>query len=71
MTTENDELYAPILEALRSVVAVGCPHDFQQAPPHIRRYCYDITKAVAECYIAFGSLLLLRRGDVEQRNESI
>ena len=46
---------AAMLEALKAVVAVGYPHNFQREAPHIRGYCYDITKAIEKCFAALSA----------------
>jgi hypothetical protein len=46
---------AAMIEALKAVVAVGYPHNFQREAPHIRGYCYDITKAIGKCFAALSA----------------
>lgn len=46
---------AKLREAVEAVVEVGYPHNFQREAPHIRSYCYDITKAIEKCYAALSA----------------
>ena len=46
---------AKLREAVKAVVGVGYPHNFQKEAPHIRGYCYDITKAVDKCLAALAA----------------
>ena len=46
---------AKLREAVKAVVDVGYPHNFQVEPPHIRGYCYDITKAIEKCFDALAT----------------
>ena len=43
---------AKLREAVKAVVDVGYPHNFQKEAPHIREYCYDITRAINKCFAA-------------------
>ena len=43
---------AKLREAVKAVVDVGYPHNFQHEAPHISGYCYDITKAIKKCFDA-------------------
>ena len=38
-----------------AVVDVGYPHNFQREAPHIRGYCYDITRAIEKCFAALAA----------------
>lgn len=42
-------------EAVKAVVEVGYPHNFQYEAPHIRGYCYDITRAIDKCFAALDT----------------
>lgn len=42
-------------EALETVIKVGYPHNFQREAPHIRGYCYEITKAIEKCFAALSA----------------
>ena len=42
-------------EAVKAVVDVGYPHNFQHEAPHIRGYCYDITRAIGKCFAALSA----------------
>jgi hypothetical protein len=42
-------------EAVKAVVDVGYPHNFQREAPHIRGYCYDITRAIEKCFAALAA----------------
>jgi hypothetical protein len=46
---------AKMREALGAVIKVGYPHNFQREAPHIRGYCYDITKAIKKCFAALAA----------------
>ena len=46
---------AKLREAVVAVVDVGYPHNFQKEAPHIRGYCYDITRAVEKCFAALAA----------------
>lgn len=46
---------AKLREAVKAVVDVGYPHNFQKEAPHIRGYCYDITKAIEKCFAALAA----------------
>ena len=46
---------AKLREAVKAVVDVGYPHNFQREAPHIRGYCYDITRAIEKCFAALAS----------------
>ena len=46
---------AVIRKALDAVIAVGYPHNFQREAPHIRGYCYDITKAIEKCFASLSA----------------
>lgn len=45
---------ATLREAVEAIVRVGYPHNFQHEAPHIRGYCYDITKAIDKCFAALA-----------------
>ena len=47
---------AKLREAVKAVVDVGYPHNFQREAPHIRGYCYDITRAIEKCFAALAAL---------------
>lgn len=49
------EEMAKLREAVKAVVDVGYPHNFQIETPHIRGYCYDITKAIKKCFDALAT----------------
>ena len=42
-------------EAVKAVVDVGYPHNFQIEAPHIRGYCYEITEAIKKCFAALAA----------------
>lgn len=44
-----------VREAVKAVVDVGYPHNFQHEAPHIRGYCYDITRAIHKCFAALSA----------------
>jgi hypothetical protein len=46
---------AAMYEALKAVVKVGYPHNFQHEAPHIRGYCYEITTAINKCFAALAA----------------
>ena len=46
---------AKLREAVKAVVDVGYPHNFQREAPHIRGYCYDITRAIEKCFAALAA----------------
>lgn len=46
---------AKMREAVKAVVDVGYPHNFQIEAPHIRGYCYDITRAIGKCFAALAA----------------
>jgi hypothetical protein len=46
---------AEMYEALKAVVKVGYPHNFQHEAPHIRGYCYEITTAIDKCFAALAA----------------
>ncbi len=46
---------AKLREAVKAVVDVGYPHNFQVEAPHIRGYCYDITRAIEKCFAALAA----------------
>lgn len=46
---------AKLREAVKAVVDVGYPHNFQREAPHIRGYCYDITRAIEKCFAALAT----------------
>lgn len=46
---------AALREAVEAVVKVGYPHNFQREAPHIRGYCYEITKAIEKCFAALSA----------------
>ena len=46
---------AKLREAVKAVVDVGYPHNFQAEAPHIRGYCYDITRAMDKCFAALDT----------------
>lgn len=46
---------AKLREAVKAVVDVGYPHNFQKEAPHIRGYCYDITRAIDKCFAAIAA----------------
>ena len=46
---------AKLREAVKAVVDVGYPHNFQREAPHIRGYCYDITRAIDKCFAALST----------------
>jgi hypothetical protein len=46
---------AAMYEALKAVVKVGYPHNFQHEAPHIRGYCYEITTAIDKCFAALAT----------------
>ena len=46
---------AKLREAVKAVVEVGYPHNFQHEAPHIRGYCYDITRAIDKCFAALDT----------------
>jgi hypothetical protein len=46
---------AAMYEALKAVVKVGYPHNFQHEAPHIRGYCYEITTAINKCFAALAT----------------
>ena len=46
---------AKLREAVKAVVDVGYPHNFQHEAPHIRGYCYDITEAIKKCFDALAT----------------
>lgn len=46
---------AAMREAVKAVVDVGYPHNFQHEAPHISGYCYDITKAIKKCFDALSA----------------
>ena len=50
-----DRRRGELREAVKAVVDVGYPHNFQIEPPHIREYCYDITKAIEKCFAALAA----------------
>lgn len=45
---------AALREALEAIVKVGYPHNFQKESPHIRGYCYEITRAIEKCFAALA-----------------
>lgn len=46
---------AEMYEALKAVVKVGYPHNFQHEAPHISGYCYEITTAIDKCFAALAA----------------
>ena len=57
-TAENSSAIgnaAKLREAVKAVVDVGYPHNFQKEAPHIRGYCYDITRAIEKCFAALAA----------------
>ena len=42
-------------EAVKAVVDVGYPHNFQKEAPQIRGYCYDITRAIDKRFAALSA----------------
>lgn len=46
---------AAMRAAREAIVKVGYPHNFQHEAPHIRGYCYDITKAITKCFEALAA----------------
>ena len=46
---------AKLREAVKAVVDVGYPHNFQKEAPHIRGYCYDITRAIDKCFAVLSA----------------
>ena len=46
---------AAMYEALKAVVKVGYPHNFQHEAPHICGYCYEITTAIDKCFAALAA----------------
>lgn len=46
---------AAMYEALKAVVKVGYPHNFQHEAPHISGYCYEITTAIDKCFAALAA----------------
>jgi hypothetical protein len=46
---------AKLREAVKAVVEVGYPHNFRYEAPHIRGYCYGITKAIKKCFDALAT----------------
>ena len=46
---------AKLRESVKAVVDVGYPHNFQKEAPHIRGYCYDITRAIDKCFAALAA----------------
>ena len=58
---------AKLREAVKAVVDVGYPHNFQREAPHIRGYCYDITRAIEKCFAALAAPV--RNCDVHTADE--
>lgn len=54
-TPQQEDNTAKLREAVEAVVAVGYPHNFQREAPHIREYCYEITKAIKKCFDALSA----------------
>ena len=46
---------AKLREAVKAVVDVGYPHNFQHEAPHISGYCYEITGAIEKCFDALAA----------------
>lgn len=46
---------AAMYEALKAVVKVGYPYNFQHEAQHISGYCYEITTAIDKCFAALAA----------------
>ena len=54
-TREPNGDAAKLRAAVKAVVDVGYPHNFQKEAPHIRGYCYDVTRAIEKCFAALAA----------------